>query len=786
MKNVAIILLIGLAWTANAADWPREVQSSLGLITIYQPQLGSYTGNALKARAAISLTRTEMAEPLFGAVWLDCRVATDRPNRTVKLEDVSVRRIRFPNGADQDTAKIADVLEAEIPRWEVTFSLDELLESLETAQKEKENARELDVTPPRIIFRDHPAVLVLIDGDPVITAVEGTPLKRVVNTPYFLAQEPSTRLFYLKGGTIWYSAANIMGPWRPIDSAPARVADLAQQMNADLETAGDAGTPDVSSTTGKIPEIVVSTEPAELIATDGVIAFTPIDGTGLLYVSNTSGRLFLEVATQHYYILASGRWFTATALAGPWSFVASNQLPADFANIPPGSECDDVLASVSGTLPAKEAILDAQIPQTAEVDRIGTTSNVQYDGDPQFEPIESTEMSYAVNSSTPVILFGGRYYDCDQGVWFEGASADGPWTVCISVPPELYTIPPQYPVYYVRYVRVYGYTPTLVYTGYTAGYTGCYIYNGTVVYGTGFHYRPWYRHHYYPRPWTWGFGIHYDPWTGWSMGRSRAWWRPQGWFAYNMGTSRVGWWGPAGYRPLYHPAAGPVYRAGYHPAHRPVTWTAPAPPPTKGAKRKSDESRGGTVYDRWASGVRRPTVKPVPPPAESKDKPAPRVETPAEARRIEKPKEAPKEPPKERRDEVPITKSDGRPAPEPVARPVVKEIERSTRQQEVVKEAPPVPLPTPRENNVYADPSGNILRKTEQTWEVRTQDSWKPAPVPPPNTEVVRDAQVRQRSAERVSSFTAPPPPPPPPQPAPPAPKPQPPQPKRPAEKKDR
>jgi len=38
-----------------------------------------------------------------------------------------------------------------------------------------------------------------------------------------------------------------------------------------------------------------------------------------------------------------------------------------------------------------------------------------------------------------------------------------------------------------------------VYVGYTPGYMGCYVYGPTIVYGTGFYYRPWYRTIYYPR-----------------------------------------------------------------------------------------------------------------------------------------------------------------------------------------------------------------------------------------------------------------------------------------------
>ena len=97
-------------------------------------------------------------------------------------------------------------------------------------------------------------------------------------------------------------------------------------------------------------------------------------------------------------------------------------------------------------------------------------------------------MEYAVNTPSSVIMVNGYYYNCDRGIWFESPYAIGPWTVCVNVPAVIYTIPPRYPVYHVRYVRVYRYTPDVVYVGYTAGYTGCFIYGPTVVYGTGYYY----------------------------------------------------------------------------------------------------------------------------------------------------------------------------------------------------------------------------------------------------------------------------------------------------------
>ena len=453
-------------------------------------------------------------------------------------------------------------------------------------------------------MKDHPAVLVLIDGDPVFIDAEGTSLRRVANTPFFIVQETGSGDLYLKGGETWYRAREIAGPWTVTENPPREAIDLAAKSETEAQAGEETTTP--APETGKIPEIVVSTRPAELIATDGPVQFSPIKETGLLYASNTSSKLFLSIAAQDYYILVSGRWYDAKSLNGPWTYVASDRLPADFARIPPGSERDEVLASVAGTIPAKEAVLDAQIPQTAAVERTQATSQVQYDGQPQFEPIENTDMGYAVNASTAVIRVGGMFYDCDRGVWFVGPTPGGPWAVCDNVPPAIYTIPPRYPVYYTRYVRVYSHTPDVVYVGYTPGYTGSYVYGGTVVYGTGYYYRPWYRRYYYPRPWTWGFGMNYNPWTGWSLGFSTGWWRPRGWFAYNnWGRVREGWWGPVGYRPMYRAYAGPVYREGYRPVYRPAL-------PVRGAAavggRFTGAVRTPTMYDRWSSGVSRPTA----------------------------------------------------------------------------------------------------------------------------------------------------------------------------------
>ncbi len=52
-----------------------------------------------------------------------------------------------------------------------------------------------------------------------------------------------------------------------------------------------------------------------------------------------------------------------------------------------------VLYAVPGTDVAKEAVLDAQLPQTATVDRKKAALTVEYDGEPKFETITGTKMT---------------------------------------------------------------------------------------------------------------------------------------------------------------------------------------------------------------------------------------------------------------------------------------------------------------------------------------------------------------------------------------------------------
>jgi hypothetical protein len=283
-------------------------------------------------------------------------------------------------------------------------------------------------------------------------------------------------------------------------------------------------------------------------------------------MSNTESDVFLHLTNQQHYVLLSGRWYATNSLDGPWRYVAGNELPEDFGMIPEDHAMGTVLYAVPGTTLAEEAVLDAQIPQTAAIERSKASLDVEYDGDPEFESITETQMTYAVNTATPVIHTEKKYYAVDDAVWFVANSPTGPWVIATEVPDTIYTIPATSPIYHVTYVHIYDSTPEVVYVGYLPGYTGTYVYNTTVVYGTGYYYPGWYRTQYYPRYSTWGFHVRYNPWGGWTFGLSYS----TGPFTFYIGRGgwyRGGWWGPGRYRG-YRRGYGRGYRSGRRSGYR--------------------------------------------------------------------------------------------------------------------------------------------------------------------------------------------------------------------------
>lgn len=561
---MGLLCATGCLSAGAQSAWPKEIPfKNGGKATIYQPQPESFEGNKLTGRSAVSVKETAKSEPVFGAIFYVASMSTDKASRTADLDSITITNAKFTGVDDQvKIGKLIALIETEVPKWNLEISLDALVA---TIKREYPDAEIYNNTPPKIIYTTRPTTLVVLDGEPKILKDKDLDADRVVNSPNLIFKEGNQWNMY--NGGIWYKSASVAGGWTAENTMSAKVKSINDQIKKQEKENNDGK--DVTEKP-EITDIVVATEPTEVIQSKGEAEYKTIEGTSLLYVSNSTDNIFKDINTQSNYILIAGRWYKSSSMNGPWTFNEPDKMPADFAKIPEGSEKDGVLASISGTDAAEEAMIDAEIPQTAKVDRKTATVTVEYDGAPKFTNIEGSSLQLAENTNLTVFKeVGGKYFALDNGVWFTGSSATGPWSVATVRPKDVENIPMKSAAYNAKFVHIYEVTADYTIQGYTAGYLGCYIQGDPViVYGTGFYYRPWYGTYYYPRPCTWGFGFTYNPWTGWSMS-----------YGFNVGFMHIGfhfgsgyggyyggggWFGPPMYRPPYYR---PHYGGGYYGHH---------------------------------------------------------------------------------------------------------------------------------------------------------------------------------------------------------------------------
>ena len=523
--------------------WPREFQDNGIKVDIYEPQIERWEGMDFETRSAVAITAAGSNAPVYGVFWMKAQANIDKAARVVTLNNIEVTKATFPSNPELQNQYVA-LIRKHLPTVNKTVALDHL----EAEYAISEAVRKANTVPvrndvPKIIYSDQPSLLVLVDGPPVLRPVPGFGVQRVINSTALIVKDGY--VYYLSAYGHWYQSTKVDGEWESSPEPPALLDQLKQTVATnnpvDLLPAG-------STTFANAPAIFVSTVPAELIQTEGPPNLEPIEGTQLMQVQNSDNGLFLYEPNQRFYVLIAGRWFDTTSLNdGIWAYVPYNELPQDFAKIPPTHPKANVLVSVPGTPQAIEAVIANSIPQTATVNREEAKLELTYDGAPQFQPIAGTPLQYAVNTATPVIEVDARsYYSVQNGVWFVAASPTGPWAVATSVPPGIYSIPASSPLHYVIYAQVYGSTPDEVYVGYTPGYLGTEVcQDNVVVYGTGYYYPPYIGTYWVGWPCTYGFGAGFaDNWgIGFGFGFCAGEW---------LGAWCHPWWGPCGWGWRHH------------------------------------------------------------------------------------------------------------------------------------------------------------------------------------------------------------------------------------------
>jgi hypothetical protein len=276
-----------------------------------------------------------------------------RENRLVTLDDFQITRVTFPT-VPEKAGEYMEVLRKDALHCTRIIALDRIEANLAvTDAVAKTRTVVVKNDPPQIVFSATPAILVLIDGTPILRQVEASRFLRIINTRTLILFDQAIGKYFLRLMDRWMEAPKIDGPWSVAKNPSADLdvalqffttdpkVDLLDNLAADIKDALENGT---------VPTIYVRTGPAELVETDGEPQLEPIGGTNLLWVKNSINPILVDTTDQKSYVLLSGRWFRSRSLKeGPWEFVAADRLPPDFARIPESHPRSDVLASVAGT-----------------------------------------------------------------------------------------------------------------------------------------------------------------------------------------------------------------------------------------------------------------------------------------------------------------------------------------------------------------------------------------------------------------------------------------------------
>jgi hypothetical protein len=551
--------------------WPRVYSvASGGSILVYQPQVASWPNQKhIVAYSAVSYRSSASTKPALGTIKLETSTSVALTDRLVRFEPLKITEANFQTLPKEQVREVTDAIEKAIPDDDRVIALDRVLSNLDKSDIVSKNVEGIKSDPPTIFFSKTPAVIVNLDGEPIWSPIKENDLKYAVNTNWDLFQHTSSNTLYLRNEGSWLKATDVKGPWTAAGTLPGSFAKLPNEENWKEVK---AALPGRALKPGQVPKVFVTFTPGELILLTGEPTYQAVQGTNLLWVSNTDSDLFRLGKAGPVYYLVAGRWFSAPDFTGPWTF-ATPSLPEDFKKIPLEHERSRVLASVPGTDQAAEAVLIASIPQTARVNKKEVKApEVAYQGDAQFTPIEQTTVQRAVNTDKDVFKVGDKYYMCYQGVWFVGDAAGGPWQVAESVPEQIYQIPVSSPAHHVTYVTVEeDDDDDWVVFAAAAGYTGMMVAWGCTVWGTGWYYPPYwgyggYYPYYYPHFPTYGYSAWYNPWTG-AYGRSAAVYGPYGGAGvgarynprtgtYARGAAAYGPYGARGVAQAYNPRTG--------------------------------------------------------------------------------------------------------------------------------------------------------------------------------------------------------------------------------------
>ena len=190
--------------------WPQVASIDGATYILYSPQFESLIGSSASARSAFRVKRA--GEPAkFGAVHFSASIDNDPASGLVLVSDLLVQKVGFADGSDSTalTAVLQKMMSG------VTFSVQRAaaLANMNATNAALAGPTELNNRPPAIRTVDHAAVLLLLDGAPVLRDV-GAGVGIAQNTPSLLALDTGSNTWYVRVGTgTWLHSSRYTGPF---------------------------------------------------------------------------------------------------------------------------------------------------------------------------------------------------------------------------------------------------------------------------------------------------------------------------------------------------------------------------------------------------------------------------------------------------------------------------------------------------------------------------------------------------------------------------------------------
>jgi hypothetical protein len=496
--------------------YPQDVKCAGRRLTLHEPQVLALdeSTNRVSLRFPTLLT-DPLGRSTYGKAEVTGVLHVDFTSRLMRLDMLAAGDTAFPGAPAADAKAVQDGLAEALPKT-LTLRL-ELLVGRPDAYKPPAAPPKFATQAPAIIVRLKPAVLVQVDGDPVMLDVETFPLQYLANSASDVFHDAKADVWYLLVDGAWMQAKALAGPWKRADAVPSIMSQIPGTHPRAHVRRFVPGTPEfmkrgIVPPTKEWPEVIVTDKPTELVLLAGDPLLTFVPGLRLQSVANTESDLFLHLKTNLYYLLVDGRWFSSEELDGPWSDAA--QLPEEFAKIPRDYVRGHVVWSVPGTPEATEACALASLEERVTMNKYAPVQVLLEGKSLETAPLEG-DVKYVTNTEDDCFVVGGAYYVCQRGAWFKSDDGKGSWKACVDLPAAIAKIPENTVAYHTTFCRPLGVEGETATFGVRAGYYGTYAFRGAPVYGNGVTRRGMQRNsNWYPCARTYGENRWYDSTTG--------------------------------------------------------------------------------------------------------------------------------------------------------------------------------------------------------------------------------------------------------------------------------